>query len=369
MYLLEYRFRAADPNEIMLAGGMRMDGDCITEWGSTGQPYLLLHWNNDGDKTVWERIGVTNTLTMQEEYSMPEMLEQYGNIYTAAAMELYAKHVGDNKNAEQSDIVLTGFSVRADGNPSEVGLKWAEAFASQYTELPDGHPFKSRDCKVFSCELTAESLMSSPKTLVFNMKFACNAVDPDAFEQQYGGWAVPLSGQKQYNGWMEFGWFVELKNTGSGEWTCTDAGTGGFGGWGYLNYEDVNDLEFFMGSMFSGELDTPENLLRAMPFFDWRNFNGKDWSAMYEFFDKYCLTEGQIYGPEATRMWKDVYPEDQAYRNMYVMLTALNSDGAYTDGLAGILKKQQNYDPELFEKCLQNLTGAQRDTVEGLVAY
>lgn len=95
MYLLEYRFLAADPDEVILAGGAKMEGDYITEWGSTGQPYLLLHWEREGDETFWDRICVTDTVTMLEEYSTPEMLEQYGNMYTAAAMELYSQHISD----------------------------------------------------------------------------------------------------------------------------------------------------------------------------------------------------------------------------------------------------------------------------------
>ncbi|NLT15899.1 MAG: hypothetical protein GXY05_16360, partial [Clostridiales bacterium] len=92
MYRLEYRFLAADPGEVMLVCGMQMEDGYITEWGSTGQPHLLLHWENSGDETVWERVCVTTTLTMQEEYSTPEMLEQYGDMYTAATMELYGKY-------------------------------------------------------------------------------------------------------------------------------------------------------------------------------------------------------------------------------------------------------------------------------------
>ena len=67
-------------------------------------------------------------------------------------------------------------------------------------------------------------------------------------------------------------------------------------------------------------------------------------------------------------MWSDVDPDDQAYRNMYVILTALNTDGAYAEGIGDILKKQRNYDPELFDFCLQqNVTQEQRDTINMLI--
>ncbi len=89
MYCLEYRLLAADPEEVMLAGGMQMDGAYITEWGSTGQPHLLLHWQNNDSETTWERICVTNSDVISQDYGTPQMIEQYGNMYTAAAMELY----------------------------------------------------------------------------------------------------------------------------------------------------------------------------------------------------------------------------------------------------------------------------------------
>lgn len=41
LYQLEYRLLADHPENVVLAGGMTMDGEWITEWGSTGQPYLL----------------------------------------------------------------------------------------------------------------------------------------------------------------------------------------------------------------------------------------------------------------------------------------------------------------------------------------
>lgn len=106
LYRLEYRFLAAEPDGVMLAGGMQMDGDYITEWGSVGQPYLLLLCDENGN---WTPICATNTLTMQEEYNTPEMLDKYGNMYTAAAMELYKRFAGERVSfpADAIDSLFT----------------------------------------------------------------------------------------------------------------------------------------------------------------------------------------------------------------------------------------------------------------------
>lgn len=91
LYRLEYRLLADHPENIIMMGGMSVESGWLTEHGSTGQPYLLLHYDNSGSEPVWTRICVTNTDVIEVEYGTPEMLEKYGDPYTAAAMELYQK--------------------------------------------------------------------------------------------------------------------------------------------------------------------------------------------------------------------------------------------------------------------------------------
>ena len=125
MYRLEYRLKAAHPEELVLAGGMTMEDGAITEWGSAGQPYLLLHWADSGEATYWEPIRVISDLTIAEEYSTPEMLEEYGNAYTAAAMELYRYRVPQPN-------ILTSADLDRDGEDEEI---WLEEQPGDYYEL------------------------------------------------------------------------------------------------------------------------------------------------------------------------------------------------------------------------------------------
>lgn len=95
MYQLEYRLLAAGNAASVLVGGMNyeeMDSEkWITEGSSVGQPYLLFY---HGLKTnEWQRICVTNTDVITQDYGTPEMLEKYGNAYTAATMELYRNYL------------------------------------------------------------------------------------------------------------------------------------------------------------------------------------------------------------------------------------------------------------------------------------
>jgi hypothetical protein len=91
MWRLEYRLLPDDAGKVVLAGGMKMEDGWLTEWGSAGQPYLLLACDDTGTETSWQRVCVTNTDVIEQEYGTPEMLERYGDKFTAAAMELFKK--------------------------------------------------------------------------------------------------------------------------------------------------------------------------------------------------------------------------------------------------------------------------------------
>ena len=377
LYRLEYRLLADHPENIVMAGGMSVESGWLTEWNSTGQPYLLLHYDDSSSETVWTPICVTNSDTIGVDYGAPEMLEKYGNAYTAAAMELWEDYQNSNEMERwESEHKLYGFTVQADGSYAEIGQQWAEAFVSQYVDvLSEDHPLKSTNCAVLKCDFFAESLETAPKKIIFNMRFACLAEDQNKFEQWYAGWAGPLADEQypQYAGWMEFGNFVVLEQTEPSLWTCTDAGTGGYGGWGWLNFEEAGEVGFRMEQLLSGEDDImAELLLRVLPFINWSDFDSEwgaeGWRSLWQLLERSCISQGQVYGPEETRMWSDVYPDDQLYRNLYIMLATQNSDGAYTEGLVEILHKQREYDPELFDACLQQLTDTQQKVIKAVMS-
>ena len=89
MYLLEYRLTPKEAAQ--KTAGLTWDGDRITEADGNGQPYILLHFLENGDGSVtWTRVTVTNEKEIETRFGTPEMLEKYGdNPYTAACMELY----------------------------------------------------------------------------------------------------------------------------------------------------------------------------------------------------------------------------------------------------------------------------------------
>lgn len=95
IWLLEYRLLPQKWADTDLPEGISMEDmegeSWITEGDSNGQPHLLLAHIIDEDR--WDRVCVTNTQVITEEYGSAEMLERYGDQYTAAALELYQRKI------------------------------------------------------------------------------------------------------------------------------------------------------------------------------------------------------------------------------------------------------------------------------------
>ena len=358
LYRLEWRFHPAEGEEILLAGGMTMEDGYLTEWGSAGQPYILIGWKNSNGVETWERICVTNTDTIETEYGTPEMIEKYGNAYTAAAVELRAK-----ARERQSLLNPLGFSVASPASsPAMIGQDWAKAFAARFTGAPEDDPYYCRSMEVRRCELYAESLLNEPKQYVYVMSFACDPADTYSFYSQLAGWGQD-GGQPD---WLRFDWFVVLEDDLKSGWECAQAGTGGYGGWGYLNYGWEADelLDRLVTEQVGGE-DT----LMLLPLIDWGEFDrlpSDTWDASFNALwtkcEEACLTEGRYWDAERSVLYSDKYSYDQIIRDLYVILGFFHADGAYSEGLAYIMAKQYDYDPGSFEQCLTqylNLTEEQ----------
>lgn len=96
IYLLEYRLLPEQPDKVLLAGGMQKDGDWLTESKSAGQP-LLVMLETSGDVDKLERIAVSNTLTVDEEYNTERVIEEFGDPYTAFAAQMLEQYKLDEK--------------------------------------------------------------------------------------------------------------------------------------------------------------------------------------------------------------------------------------------------------------------------------
>lgn len=107
LWLLEYRLKPENADKVVLADGMQMEDGWLTERSSMGQPYLLLECQYTKDmEEIWQRICVTYTDEIEQNYATPEMLDKYGNKFTAAAMELYEinkYNLKDNNSSQREE--------------------------------------------------------------------------------------------------------------------------------------------------------------------------------------------------------------------------------------------------------------------------
>lgn len=88
LWLLEYRLKVNGNIQSIIAGGMSEENGWITEWSSSGQPYLLVHWQENNNKTRWELVDIVSYEDFIT-YNTVEMIEKYGDKYTATAREKY----------------------------------------------------------------------------------------------------------------------------------------------------------------------------------------------------------------------------------------------------------------------------------------
>ncbi len=279
-----------------------------------------------------------------------------------------------------------GFTAECGGTYDEVGRQWARAYVEQYRELPTDSPLYSSETGSESM-LVQTSVLSDPKRLVFVMTFTCRAVYPEEFMKYFRGWAAPLDAELP--NMISFDREIVLEDAGQGEWTCIGAGTGGAGGWGYLDLTTPDALSFHLRSALeNGEEDNGELIMRALPSGDLQKleeeFGAEGWEKVLSILNACCLTEGRVYA--GTQMWSDKYPDDQAYRDMYVILTAVRWSGAsyrvlekrhgydaqayerrYVEDLIPILKKQREYDPKSFDRCVRDLDPEQAAILSALI--
>ncbi|MBQ2697095.1 MAG: M56 family metallopeptidase, partial [Clostridia bacterium] len=113
LYRLEYRIRVDEPQRVILAGGMRMEGDAITEWESMGQPHLLTFPFLGGTEILPLRDLLDGEAIIYSFDSEAELTARLGEgetrLYTAAALAAYRRH--------QDQIT-------AQTDPDRLYLKW-----------------------------------------------------------------------------------------------------------------------------------------------------------------------------------------------------------------------------------------------------
>lgn len=97
LWKLEYRLKVDGNIASIINGGMSEEDGWITEWSSSGQPYLIVHWENVNGQIKWELVDAVGDEDIIN-YNTPQMLQKYGDKYTATVREKYISN--QNYNGE-----------------------------------------------------------------------------------------------------------------------------------------------------------------------------------------------------------------------------------------------------------------------------
>ena len=93
MYEVGFRMRLEGDAKQYFGEGMKyeeVDGVCwLTGYSNTDVVYIFLSCEEKDGEEIWTRLGMINPEDLEFYYGTEEMQEKYGNIYTAAAMEIY----------------------------------------------------------------------------------------------------------------------------------------------------------------------------------------------------------------------------------------------------------------------------------------
>jgi len=218
------------------------------------------------------------------------------------------------------------------------------------------------DYKLVECELYAERVDGG--VVVGQMEYAFEPINRELPEWWAGNTGV-LDGAIYEGMLVRYNQFT-LESRGDGFWECTDMGTGGAGGWGFIRNWPKEDALTQALTVLNDSATDKSYLLWWLPLINFADMDTNDFFELMDAVEEVCVGEGIIYDSNDGRTWTDVYPNDQFYRNMYCMKAALNCDGAYAARVQYIMNKINNHDPELFECCLQYFSSVDQDRLRSL---
>lgn len=147
LYRLEYRLLPSEATHVITTGGMWLENGWITEWGSTGQPYLALMHEEIGEDDISTLVGVTNSDSIDMDYGTEEMVARYNSKYIAAAMQLCNAYMSsaEQGNYGTANDVSYFLELAADTNFQNMNLDRQTSILAEYEDLLDDYTLIARE--------------------------------------------------------------------------------------------------------------------------------------------------------------------------------------------------------------------------------
>ena len=254
---------------------------------------------------------------------------------------------------QSSDIV--GFrTVYSDTESySDVVNTWVRAYASNLVMgLAEDDPASCSGVSIEEISLVAAA-MTEPERVIAYMQVGCTPRDEDAFIKTFGQVGAIINPVTEEI-LVSLDRYVVLENRGD-YWECTSASTDRPDLWGYMAQISRDDYENYVYELSQSGI-SPESLISQVNYSELGDASDDSWMALLE-----ALETASISGLTGTER-----SNDQCIRDIYVMYTALASDGAYSEWLTEILASQRQSDESAFEQALSAFGEDDQQTILSL---
>ena len=240
---------------------------------------------------------------------------------------------------------LLGFETRAveDESYSDVINRWVREYASNLVQgLPEDDPFACSGVSIREAEVLGFSLTSGTmlESISARIAIGCTPRNPAEFVKQFdvltAGDPIPGSGEESQ---LVIERFVTLCKS-NGKWVCDIVSTDPADEyrWGYFCLESRRDMEYV--SALAEEGCSAEEILARVNYLELRRLSYESWSALLDAADEAAISPvSSLY--------------DQIVRDIYVLLIAANSDGAFTEGALEIIDRQREADASTFKQAYE----------------
>ena len=236
---------------------------------------------------------------------------------------------------------------------SDVVNTWVRAYASNLVMgLAEDDPASCSGVSIEEISLVAAA-MTQPERVIAYMQVGCTPRDEDAFIKTFGQVGAIINAVTEEI-LVSLDRYVVLEHRGD-YWECTSASTDRPDLWGYMAQISRDDYENYVYELSQSGI-SPESLISQVNYSELGEASDDSWEALLE-----ALETASISGLTGTDR-----SNDQCIRDIYVMYTALASDGAYSEWLTEILASQRQSDESAFEQALSAFGEDDQQTILSL---
>lgn len=256
------------------------------------------------------------------------------------------------------------------------------------TEMSESSPVRCIEAECVSARLVRLPLIPGEPVLL-EYTLVLRPADDAAFVWQFGGLMGNLYESPQhpeYDGYYSISSFVSVVPNELEGYTCIFgdpydiANDFGWGAAADVDEETETEARMQAEALIANLLEhgqanaDAENLMRVLYAADLHDLDGRFGAGsadkLFEILLEVSVNADRVYdrdGENNDIMWFEVFSNDQAYRDMYMLRAAVRADDAVETRYNPILYRQRCYDKPLFDRLVRSLPEEERERIFGLM--